>query len=202
MNPNKVYAILERYIRSGYWPDYELIHMEPGLGLELHMADSTELQEGDEDGLSLRRASIIIQVPSARLPIETFRSMKGDPDRIERMADAESILERVPATLSFDLKVAPPSEFPVRYFVNVYSVSREYGGPEEGGWYYDQYLPERSYPCVDKTYAESLQAKLEADYKAQKPEDDRTSVIGTPDWRVCIEQHPALPNPMSRPHYE
>ena len=24
-----------------------------------------------------------------------------------------------------------------RYYVNVYEYSREYGGPEEGGWYYD-----------------------------------------------------------------
>jgi hypothetical protein len=25
------------------------------------------------------------------------------------------------------------------YFLNMYSITRQYGGPEEGGWYYDAY---------------------------------------------------------------
>ena len=29
--------------------------------------------------------------------------------------------------------------FPLRFFVNVYDAASAYGGPEEGGWYYNDY---------------------------------------------------------------
>jgi len=32
-------------------------------------------------------------------------------------------------------------------YVTVYLVTREYGGPEEGGWYYNRRIPERTWGC-------------------------------------------------------
>ena len=57
------------------------------------------------------------------------------------------------------------------YSVGVYSTSREYGGPEEGGWYYDtgRLLPEtlRSYSDDEfeeaKAYYERLKAEIAQD---------------------------------------
>ena len=46
-------------------------------------------------------------------------------------------------------------------FVNVYMVSRAYGGPEEGGWYFDAYHPEESVPVdsidtIEKTFRDII----------------------------------------------
>lgn len=42
------------------------------------------------------------------------------------------------------------------YYVNVYRVERVYGGPEEGGWWYDMREILRSTPCVSEEEAEAL----------------------------------------------
>ena len=49
-------------------------------------------------------------------------------------------------------------------FVNVYEITREYGGHEEGGWYYN------NYNCIESKVADSEQSaklikiKLEQEY--------------------------------------
>lgn len=48
-------------------------------------------------------------------------------------------------------------------YVNVYEVTREYGGPEEGGWWYNDY--ECIYTeKVEKEQAEKTKNKLRAEY--------------------------------------
>jgi hypothetical protein len=36
------------------------------------------------------------------------------------------------------------------YYVNIYEVSRRYGGPEEGGWWYDHCSPKSCHPVGRK----------------------------------------------------
>jgi hypothetical protein len=43
-------------------------------------------------------------------------------------------------------------------YINIYRSSREYGGPEEGGWYFTRYHPDRSYRIKDDTEGELLEA--------------------------------------------
>jgi len=51
------------------------------------------------------------------------------------------------------------SEKPV--YVSVYEVSRAYGGPEEGGWWYDDYSLESSKKFYDRSEAEAFANTLE-----------------------------------------
>jgi hypothetical protein len=87
-------------------------------------------------------------------------------------------------------------------FVNVYFVNRCYGGPEEGGWYWDQYelIETSAVPAAD---AEALKAsKLAGEYgnEGRRP---LSSVLSTGEYQVCIEPKPGKPlDPERRPRYE
>jgi hypothetical protein len=84
-------------------------------------------------------------------------------------------------------------------FVNVYEVDRAYGGPEEGGWYYDTgtLVLSRQVPTAD---AESVRENLRGEY----PNNGRSSsvIYRGGDYRVCIEDGPGADYPECRPHYE
>jgi len=76
------------------------------------------------------------------------------------------------------------------YYVNVYFVGRAYGGPEEGGWYYDEYEPESaSSPFRSKAAAQKVARTLGAEIEKENEEDRRR---GRGERRkVKIETHPA-----------
>jgi hypothetical protein len=99
-------------------------------------------------------------------------------------------------------------------FVNAYAVCRCYGGPEEGGWWYDAGTPLASIPAVtDEDIAAAktrLWTLLGADYgrlptgepDLDSDHRDRSSVIGDDDLEIYIEDECAAPFPDRRPHYE
>lgn len=95
------------------------------------------------------------------------------------------------------------------WYLNEYEVSREYGGPEEGGWWYNLRIPTgTSYPMpYATTFEEACEAAhpLDADaWLANKRDNPRGiySVIGGRDLEWNVEQHPPRQQPMTRPHYE
>jgi hypothetical protein len=96
-----------------------------------------------------------------------------------------------------------PGEAPRHRWVNAYEVTRAYGGPEEGGWYYDVGEPLASIPV--KWDFEEAQAKVtilttfRADYADRRT---RYSVIGEEDLEIRVQNHPARPYPQETPHYE
>lgn len=87
-------------------------------------------------------------------------------------------------------------------YVNGYLVDRVYGGPEEGGWWYDAGQPVLSLRLPD----EDAHAFAEALHDAFKVLNDtsrsRYSMIGTPDYVVMVEDEEAKPFPEVAPHYE
>lgn len=88
-------------------------------------------------------------------------------------------------------------------YVNAYAVSRHYGGPEEGGWWYDAGSPLSSiavYTDADEVAAKALLLKtLGPEYEHQR---SRYSVIGEDDLEIYTEEKPAAAWPTERPHYE
>lgn len=101
--------------------------------------------------------------------------------------------------------------FDVKY-VNAYSVTRHYGGPEEGGWWYDAGEPLASVPvrvprfgkdCRDEDPV--LKARyelgqlLEPQFRGNR---DRHSVIGDANLVIAVEDSFAQPYPKQTPHYE
>lgn len=87
-------------------------------------------------------------------------------------------------------------------FVNVYEVDRIYGGPEEGGWWYDAGTAVVSRQ-VSEADSERVRAELEAKYPKGTGRNSCNSVIYQGgDYRVWVENHPAQDYPKVTPHYE
>ena len=77
---------------------------------------------------------------------------------------------------------------PKIYYVNVYEYGREYGGPEEGGWYYDTGYD----GYVWNTY-------LTEDSALEKAVD---LAHRWPHVSVIVEEHLPQDWPVVKPHYE
>ena len=84
-------------------------------------------------------------------------------------------------------------------FVTAYEYGRAYGGPEEGGWWYDVGEPITSICCLTEQDVEDAFAKLRRVYPST---GNASSVLGGEDHIVLIDDHPGRPFPEYRPHYE
>lgn len=91
--------------------------------------------------------------------------------------------------------------FPEIRYVNAYRVCRNYGGPEEGGWWYDSGEPLASIPCKDDWQIKDAKEKL-TEMMGWKDKYSRYSVLGGDDFEIYVEDHPAVAFPAQRPHYE
>ena len=89
-------------------------------------------------------------------------------------------------------------------YVSVYSVSRCYGGPEEGGWYYDwwELVKIIKFPCK-VNYARALHVKKIIESQlGWKNQHHRSSVLGGDDCEVILEVVKGENQSRRRPHYE
>lgn len=87
-----------------------------------------------------------------------------------------------------------------KWFVAVYAVSREYGGAEEGGWYFDAGELVKEVEVATEDEAEELRERLRDEY----PDTGKSSsVLGGEDYRISIdtEPHEKL-YPAETPRYE
>jgi hypothetical protein len=87
-----------------------------------------------------------------------------------------------------------------RTFVNVYLTDREYGGPEEGGWWFSTGEPVESHE-VSEDEADALADTLRQKYsnEGRRPV---SSVLSEGEYCVSVEDHEARPWPTEQPHYE
>ena len=89
-------------------------------------------------------------------------------------------------------------EYDGSHYVNVYEMTRLYGGPEEGGWWYDagELILSKKLPNVDAAYdyAESLSEKYPSTGK-------RYSVLGGEDYAIHVDADPGEDFPKERPYY-
>jgi len=85
-------------------------------------------------------------------------------------------------------------------YLNAYAITRHYGGPEEGGWWYNAgQLIETIETTADK--ADDERSKLEEKHKEIK-EGNIYSVLGGVDLEVHIDDEPGRDFPEARPRYE
>lgn len=93
-----------------------------------------------------------------------------------------------------------------KMYVSAYKVSRHYGGPEEGGWYYDWHTHIATYPRrVKACRLLVVQEKMREKYghlKTSRPNSNRYSVLGGSDVVVYNEHTPGESISKERPHYE
>ena len=90
-------------------------------------------------------------------------------------------------------------------YVNLYAVTRHYGGPEEGGWWYDAGEPVKS-TAVRAGRGLAL-ARRWNDYLNREGGPNDGIDIGSvrcsePILAAILEDHPAAAFPERRPFYE
>ncbi|MEB6038191.1 hypothetical protein [Staphylococcus pseudoxylosus] len=86
-------------------------------------------------------------------------------------------------------------------YVNVYLVTREFGGHEEGGWYYDNYECVHSEFVEDEEKVEDIIEILTETYSEYK-EGDISSINGGTDVQVLSEGTKAESETEEIPTYE
>lgn len=92
------------------------------------------------------------------------------------------------------------------YIVAVYLIDRAYGGPEEGGWWYETgelVRVIRTFKNEDRAVAHATRMNDLLDATINKGRRDISSVLS--DGRYCAEVHENLAPrgyPERRPHYE
>lgn len=88
-------------------------------------------------------------------------------------------------------------------FVNVYLADRAFGGPEEGGWWYDCGKAIRSFPVATMRRAERIATYVRRIVDGRNiGRREISSVLSTGRYAVWIEDAPAADFPTARPHYE
>jgi len=85
------------------------------------------------------------------------------------------------------------------FYVNVYATDRHYGGPEEGGWWYDCGEPVASTPYLTRAAARDALVVAQAQFPYT---GKRNSVLGGEDWSCHISREFAVAYPTTRPRYE
>lgn len=89
-------------------------------------------------------------------------------------------------------------------YLNTYLCTRAYGGPEEGGWWYDKEVLADSEDVSDLSYNEQVQ-KLHARravFEDETVERDFYSVNANGLHVVRLEPHPGKDIPLKVPRYE
>jgi hypothetical protein len=100
-----------------------------------------------------------------------------------------------------------------KHYANVYLYDREYGGPEEGGWWYDTYSPitdssdwdspppkHGHFPTVEE--AEKAITALDEWCKIENStRRSPSSVLSDGHYTTRLEAWPAEFEPKQRPHY-
>jgi len=81
-----------------------------------------------------------------------------------------------------------------RKYVNAYLVSREYGGPEEGGWWYDVGTPLTSMPLCPDEDEKKIKTFLEDNLKCFSTRDVTI--------KIFVEEKRARRFPIERPKYQ
>jgi hypothetical protein len=97
----------------------------------------------------------------------------------------------------------PPPAADLKY-VNAYGVTKHYGGPEEGGWWYESGQPMASVPFPTDAGEFAIKAMIS---QLRRLLDDRAwgdihSMRGGCEVRIEVEDHMARVWPETRPFYE
>jgi len=87
-----------------------------------------------------------------------------------------------------------------RKYVNAYSVASAFGGPEEGGWWYNEGEPIASIPIHTKKQ-EGEAKKLLREILPEKIGEPRTTMGGV-DIDIVVQERFAEPYPKRKPRYE
>ncbi len=88
-------------------------------------------------------------------------------------------------------------------YINIYLIDRAYGGPEEGGWWYDTQDLEESRWFSTEQNAENALQDIENIYEQENKERNSNiySVCSDGKYVVRLEQYLGESSPAYKPHY-
>ena len=109
-------------------------------------------------------------------------------------------LHEVSVSLPYDEENRPKAGEIV--FFNVYTTVRLYGGPEEGGWYYNHTNLEFCVPFIYSEEAVKLMIKAHEGRIKELPHGDIYSVRGGQEAFIMIEKTAGESASTERPYYE
>ena len=89
----------------------------------------------------------------------------------------------------------------MKKYVNVYEVTREFGGHEEGGWWFNWYEFLDTVECKSEKEINDMQEKMYEKYQ-DHAYGNINSVNGGLEIRVLIESKPREYETTERPFYE
>lgn len=84
--------------------------------------------------------------------------------------------------------------------VMFHECNMQYGGPEEGGWYYQQGWPVKTVCVFSKKQA--IREAINLEEEAREIFGDRKDYLGWDQWSVSFSDGYAKAYPEQRPHYE
>lgn len=87
------------------------------------------------------------------------------------------------------------------HYVNVYRLDREYGGPEEGGWWYDMREAVRSTPVTSEEAGEALAEIVRLTGEFPEGSERFSMAPRGEDFEIVVEECPAQDSPTERRHY-
>lgn len=91
------------------------------------------------------------------------------------------------------------------FYVNEYVVFQNFGGPEEGGWWFSSGEFQKEHATfTDLEQAINYAAKLRDEERANREGNyhDRYSVLGGGDVEFYVDDEPGSDFPTEHPHYE
>lgn len=96
----------------------------------------------------------------------------------------------------------PDTLTPVRWWVSVWDVDRSYGGPEEGGWYYDSGTLVVKVPCKSYEQAIDVQEQMIETWTSDSDYPYYSVNYTGGEYHVNInEREPASHFPINTPYY-
>lgn len=88
-------------------------------------------------------------------------------------------------------------------WVNAYDHNRAYGGPEEGGWWFDTGVFLSSIACRTDEEVDFAKAYFHRIYDPRfEGHHDISSVICEGVLQITVDDEPGADYPTERPHYE
>lgn len=125
---------------------------------------------------------------------------------VERGPDADGLMHSAHVVDAINRKrwtVYDGNQYSDYGYINVYSVDRAYGGPEEGGWWYERGHPIATFEShnVQGKAAVDLVNALHA-WRVEEKYEGLHRARDNDDIRISIDRFEGTPFPKTRPHYE
>lgn len=87
------------------------------------------------------------------------------------------------------------------FYLNAYECELGYGGPEEGGWWYDIRIPKASVPITKDNWRGALGHLYHLYEDAVNSQREHRSAAGGYDIDISLEETFAEESPQEVPHY-